>query len=272
MPSEQSRASFLDRVLDRKYRDSLNRATREVPLLHWLYITCIPLSKACVRLGLSPTTISHCSNALAMLAVTALAWSDNPWLFPLLWVAALYFDVADGIVARVTGKATASGSFYDHMSDQVKVILLFLATGLRYDSSSIWILSFVVCAGFLFMNLVNQVHALRSLRLSLGTAATQAPHEQTDETAKPAKGLRAQLRSSMRRCPRLRSALLGVYASIFAMYGNSMLFVLPLGLGKIWAIATLTFFGIITLHSLANLLASASRVNRQLGIHAIPWK
>ena len=166
MSSKRPRASLVDRVFDRKYRDSLNRATREVPLLHLLYLTCIPLSKACVRLRLSPTMISHGSNALAMLAVAALAWSDKPWLFPLLWIAALYLDIADGIVARVTNTATASGSFYDHMSDQVKVILVFLAAGLRYESTNVWILSFLVSAGFLFMNLVNQILALRTLRLS----------------------------------------------------------------------------------------------------------
>ena len=271
MPSEQPRASLLDRVFDRKYRESLNRATREVPLLHLLYLTCIPLSKACVRLGLSPTTVSHGSNALAMLAVAALAWSDNPWLFPLLWVAALYLDIADGIVARATGTASASGSFYDHMSDQVKVILVFLAAGLRYESTAVWILSFLVSAGFLFMNVVNQILALRTLRLSLGTA-NQAPNQPPRQVERPATRLRERLRSALRQHPGMRNVLVGVYASVFAMYGNSMLFVLPLGLSKTWAVATLMFFGIITLRSLVMILASTARVNRQLGIHAIPWK
>jgi len=271
MSSKRPRASLVDRVFDRKYRDSLNRATREVPLLHLLYLTCIPLSKACVRLRLSPTMISHGSNALAMLAVAALAWSDKPWLFPLLWIAALYLDIADGIVARVTNTATASGSFYDHMSDQVKVILVFLAAGLRYESTNVWILSFLVSAGFLFMNLVNQILALRTLRLSLGTA-NQVPDQPTGQVEEPAKGFRARVRSALCQHPGMRNVLVGAYASVFAMYGNSMLFVLPLGLGEVWAIATLIAFGIITLRSLAIILASTSHVNRQLGIHAIPWK
>jgi phosphatidylglycerophosphate synthase len=259
-----------DWMFDVEYRRSLNQATRQVPLLHFLYLACVPLSKACVRLGLAPNTISHVSNALAALAVAALIWAENPWIFPSLWLAALLFDIADGIVARVTRAASASGSFYDHMSDQVKVIALFLSAGIHYGSDRVWMLAFVVCAGFLFMNLVNQVYALRSLKLTLGSHETAGGKEATTEA--PPGGRRGTLREILHRRPKLRAFARGVYTSVFAMYGNSMLLVLPLGLGESWALGTLAVFGTVTLHALASLLIAVQRVNRQLSRHAIPWK
>ena len=261
---------LLDRVFDPEYRRNLNRATLQVPLLRALYLLCIPLSKALVQLGWSPTSITHVSNLLAVGAVAALIWAENPWLFPALWLAALFFDMADGTVARTTGRASASGSFYDHMSDQIKVIALFLGAGLRYETTTIWILCYAVGTGFLFMTVVNQILALRSLRLSVRSRV----HEQEDAGTgpPPTGGARGALRSFLRRHPRLRSTLLGIHASIFAMYGNSMLLVLPLGLGETWAIATLAFFAIVTLRSLLRILIAVAKVNRQLALTGIPWK
>ena len=258
---------LLDRIFDPEYRRNLNPATRQVPLLHALYLLCIPLSKALVRLNCSPTFITHLSNVSAAAAVAALAWAENAWLFPVLWLTALFFDIADGIVARTTRRTSASGSFYDHMSDQVKVIALFLAAGIRYGSTTVWILCYVVCAGFLFMTVVNHVYAVRSLRLSTRPDRPTAAPSLADPGAP-----RAALRSFLSRHPRLRRVLLGLHASIFIMYGNSMLLVLPLGLGETWATATLAFFGLVTLRSLLLIIAGVARVNQQLTLAGIPWK
>ena len=260
--------SLLDRIFDPEYRRNLNQATRQVPLLHALYLLCIPLSKALVRLDCSPTFITHLSNVSATAAVAALLWAENAWLFPVLWLTALFFDIADGIVARTTRRTSASGSFYDHMSDQVKVIALFLAAGIRYGSTTVWILCYVVCTGFLFMTVVNHVYAVRSLRLSTRLDRPDSAPGRTDSS----RGPRGALRSFLSRQPKLRQALVGLHASIFVMYGNSMLLVLPLGLGETWAVATLAFFGLVTLRSLLLVIAGVARVNQQLTLAGLPWK
>jgi hypothetical protein len=267
-----ARNGLFDKIFDPEYRRNLNQATRQVPLLRALYVLCIPLAKVLVRLNCSPTIITHASNLLACGAVAALAWAQNPWLFPALWLAALFFDIADGIVARTTKRSSASGSFYDHMSDQVKVMALFLGAGLRYDSTTIWVLCYATGAGFLFMSVVNQVHAVRSLRLSAGAGDPGAGARAPADVRQTNTGARGALRSFLRRHPRLREVLIGIHASIFVMYGNSMLLVLPLAFGESWAVATLAFFGIVTLRSLLLLLAAAARVNRELTSSGIPWK
>jgi phosphatidylglycerophosphate synthase len=261
---------LLDTIFDPEYRRNLNPATRQVPLLHALYLLCIPLAKILVRLGCTPTFITHLSNASAAAAVAALVWAQSPWLFPALWLAALFFDIADGIVARTTGRTSASGSFYDHMSDQVKVIALFLAAAIRYQSMAIWILCYAVCAGFLFMTVVNHVHAVRRLRLlaRASPSGAAAPGETGTGRGSP----RAALRAFLSRHPTLRSALVGVHASIFVMYGNSMVLVLPLSFGETWAVASLALFGLVTLRSLLVIIAAVTRVNHQLTLAGIPWK
>lgn len=266
----ERRTPLLDWMFDPEYRRHLNQATREVPLLHAMYLLCIPLGKALVWARCSPTTITHISNLLAACSVAALAWAPNPWLFPLLWLAALCFDIADGIVARSTGTASASGSFYDHMSDQLKVVALFCGAGLRYDTSAVWLLCYATCASFLFMSVVNQVRALRGLRLATRSTGTIPDAGVAD--APRSGGARARLKSFLQGRPRLKKALLGVHASVFVMYGNSMLLVLPLGFGESWALATLVFFWFVTLRSILSSLAAASRVNRQLTLSGIPWK
>jgi len=267
-----TRSSLFDYFFDPEYRANFNVATRQVPLVWLMYMLCIPLSKMLVWLNCAPTTVTHISNLLAVASVICLGSGADPWLFVFLWVASLFFDIADGTVARVTGKSSASGSFYDHMSDQVKVIALFLAAALRYDIPTIWILSYLVNAGFLFMTVVNQVSAMRSLRLSQHGTPGGAPATSGGDVGQTrAVGVGA-LRSMLRRHPGLKRVLLGIYVSIFAIYGNSFLLVIPLAFGETWAVGTMIFFGIVVLRSLFVLLAQSARVNRELTSRRISWK
>jgi phosphatidylglycerophosphate synthase len=269
--SRASSPSLVDRIFDPEYRRNLNVATRQVPLLYALYFLCIPLAKLFVRLGLSPNAITHMSNSLAACSIAALIWIANPWVFPILWLAALMFDIADGIVARTTRSASARGSFFDHMSDQVKVIGLFLGAGLRYDTTETWAATYVVCATFLLLGLINQNRAVRALRLAAGTASsTPAASGAANENL--GSGWRGTLRTFMRSRPRLRTFVLGVYSSLFLMYGNSMLWVLPLSFGREAAFGSLLFFWLVTLYSLAGSIRATGAINDQLTAARIPWK
>lgn len=266
-----SQSSLLDRIFDPEYRANINAATRKVPLLWFMYVLCIPLSKFLVKLRWSPTTITHISNLLAVASVISLAVGTNPWQFVVLWVAALFFDMADGTVARVTKRSSARGSFYDHMSDQVKVIALFLAAALRYDTVEIWILSYLVNAGFLFLGVVIHVSAVRSLRLSHRAPVAESASAATD-VGRPTEVRVNRLKAVLVKSPALKRILGGIYVSIFAIYGNSMLLVLPLAFGEVWAIGTLGLFGIVVLRSLIIVVLQGARVSRELDTHGVSWK
>jgi phosphatidylglycerophosphate synthase len=268
MPASPAPRTLLDRIFDPAYRENLNPATRVVPLLHGLYLLCIPLAKLFVTLKVAPNTITHLSNATAAAAVAALIWAANPWLFPALWFAALMLDVADGIVARTTRTASARGSFFDHMSDQVKVVAVFLGTGLRYDATEAWVLAYAACTAYLFLGVMNQNGVARALRLAAGMKSAGA---EMPSAAAPAAEVGA-LRAFVRRHPRLRAAAVGLYSSVVLMYGNSMLWILPLSFGREAALAASAFFLALTLYNMAGSIRTVGRVNDQLTAARIPWR
>lgn len=75
---------LFDRIFDPEYRANINEATRKVPLLWFMYVLCVPLTKSLVWIELSPTTITHISNLLAAASVICLRSGANPWLFVVL--------------------------------------------------------------------------------------------------------------------------------------------------------------------------------------------
>jgi hypothetical protein len=252
-------------IFDTRYLQYFNRATRDVPLLYALYFLCIPLVKLLRALGASPTQVTHLSNVFAFAAICSLIWAGNPWWFPVLWIAALCLDVADGMLARANASSSASGSFYDHVSDQIKMVGLFLAVGLRYDDLVIWVLAYVLNGAFLLSAVINQVNAHRRFRLSTGVSPDQQPAPQDDQGSSAARGWLTSL-------PRLKKLARGAYLSVFAVYGNSMLLLVPLSFGRTAAILTMSFFSIVMTRSLWLLLVRARRVNQQLARNAVAWK
>lgn len=254
-----------------RFRGAINTACRDVPLLYALYVFCIPLAQVLAWLRLTPTMITHLSNLCALTSVLALIRSDSLWLFPTLWLLALCFDVADGLVARVTKASSAQGSFYDHYSDQLKVVLLFLGVGIKYNCFEVWIVSYAVSTIFLMIGLTNYMHALRAS--FLGKAKILAPGKGEAQSESPQGSPVFRLvEAALSSIPWAKKWVWGILHSIFAMYGNAMLFLIPLGWGKHWALATMAVFTVIALRSLLSLLLALVQVNRELTVLQAPWK
>ena len=231
----------------------------------------VPLAKLLATIGLNPNAITSISNLLAIASVVTLVWVENPWWFPLLWLMALFFDMADGIVARVTGQTSASGSFYDHMTDLLKLILLFMGVGLRYDEVGIWLLAYSVNALFLFTIIVSHVNSSRSKRLA------EAESVRSEATSKASSVVvqedsKSKLKIFMARHPRIKAWLLAVYSSVFVMYGNAMVLLLPLSFGKAWAVGAMILFALVTSRSLLQSLRAVAIVNRRFGEINASWK
>src|SRR3546814_2685677 len=84
----------------------------EMRISDWSSDVCssdlIPLARLLVVLGIRPNTITTLSNLTAVAALCALIWTDTPWLFPVLWLMALFFDIADRTEERRVGKECVS--------------------------------------------------------------------------------------------------------------------------------------------------------------------
>ena len=264
--------SMLRTIFDSGYRQYFKPATQDVPLLYVLYALCTPLAKLLVRAGASPAAVTHLSNILAACSLAALVWSGNPWWFPLFWLGALCFDVADGIVARATKQSSAAGSFYDHVSDQIKMIGLFFAVGVRYDDPLVWGLAYGLNSAFLLSAVINQVIAHRRFRLSSHVAAGHLDEPDMKVRAGVSSGLVNRLRAEVHQRPWLRQLVRGIYLSVFSVYGNAMLFLMALSFGRQAAIFTMTFFCVVMARALFMLFRTMFQINAELARSNVPWK
>ncbi|MDO8493840.1 MAG: CDP-alcohol phosphatidyltransferase family protein [Deltaproteobacteria bacterium] len=110
-------------------------------LKHWWYWNVMPLAKLCLRLGLTPNVLTFFGFLTSILA----AWLFAKGLFGFAGWVMLFsstFDLIDGYVARLTGKASKSGAFFDSIMDRFSEGAIFL--GLAFYFRDSWILAFVI--------------------------------------------------------------------------------------------------------------------------------
>ena len=67
----------------------------------------------------------------------------------------MHLDFCDGTVARISGNVSKKAFNYDHVSDLIKVSLVLLGVGIRYNTPLLWILSFSSLSLFLLMTILN---------------------------------------------------------------------------------------------------------------------
>ena len=83
------------------------------------------------KLGLTPNMITAIGLVLAFLSAFAYAeWHFHytvPWLAFILLLISGFCDVLDGVVARVYGKATVFGGFFDSVLDRYADAVVFVA-------------------------------------------------------------------------------------------------------------------------------------------------
>lgn len=249
----------------------LNKATQTIPVLWLFYVIFIPLAKVLMYFRISPNIITTISNILVLLSLYFLFIPANPIFFSICWLLALGFDVCDGMVARKCNLATANGSFYDHTSDQLKLILLFLVIGLKYQDSVIWVISFIGCSSFLLLVAINNTLSYRSLRLEIITNKhNNAP--QIDSFKQNARPFRNRLKLFLNKFPLFKNAILGIYNSIFILQGNVMIYLAILSFGRNIVIFMSLYFIFIVLLSITKLLKNNIIVNNKIHELKGAWK
>ncbi len=77
-----------------------------------------PIARALVRLGLTPNALTT-AGLLLTLAGVAVVVAGRPGLGATVMAAGLLLDVFDGAVARLSGRSTLLGAFYDSVADRV---------------------------------------------------------------------------------------------------------------------------------------------------------
>ena len=119
-----------------------NRDALHNPFQILLYAFAYPIAIIFKRIGFSPNLVTIISTLFAILAFVSLIKS-NLILFNIFWGNSFLLDYTDGTLARLTNKVGKSALRIDHVSDQLKIILIFLGFGIYYDCKEIWILTFI---------------------------------------------------------------------------------------------------------------------------------
>lgn len=94
-----------------------------------------------LRAGVSANAVSVAGLTLGTFAAACFVWWDNPWLallgftFSIGWLIA---DGLDGMVARVTGTASATGRLLDGLCDHGVFVLIYAALATSIGTAAGW--------------------------------------------------------------------------------------------------------------------------------------
>jgi len=92
---------------------------------------------------------------MAIGASFSLVYDNGRVLFVLFWGISLLLDFCDGTVARMANKISKSAFRYDHNSDLIKIYLIFIGVGLRYDDKFVWLFALTSVFSMLYFTLLN---------------------------------------------------------------------------------------------------------------------
>lgn len=110
---------------------------------HYWYWLTEPVARFCVTMRLSPNIITFMGFCVS--SASALLFAQG-WFGYAGWVMIFgsSFDLIDGKVARLTGRASRSGAFFDSVLDRVSEGIVLLGLAMYYRSG--WMLPVVIIA------------------------------------------------------------------------------------------------------------------------------
>jgi len=123
-------------------------------ILKVIYKISYPFALLFKRLGFSPNKVTFFSFFLTLFAFYSL-FNKNIYFFLFFWSFAYIFDFADGTLARMTNNIGNKALRIDHISDLVKITIIFLGFGFYFDTKQIWILVFISSNLYLFYTVLN---------------------------------------------------------------------------------------------------------------------
>ena len=227
-----------------------NKTALHNPIQIFLYLIAYPISLIFKKLGITPNYVTLLSFILAIAAFVSLV-TNNLKLFFIFWTISYWLDYSDGTLARMTKKIGTKALRYDHVSDQVKIMLVFLGFGIYYQNITIWILIFLSSTLFLFYSLLN--HEMSSIK-KLIEMVNQDSNPSKDKTTSVS-NLRLLKRNIIDKSIIGKCAFSCIYGTFFIINGHSLLifYIIPIGFN--YAFYSLLYFILICLaHSLPRLV------------------
>ncbi|MBE7209842.1 MAG: CDP-alcohol phosphatidyltransferase family protein [Gluconacetobacter diazotrophicus] len=117
-------------------------------LIHPVSAALVPLL---ARAGVAPNAVSLAGMGCGLLAGLAYCWWREPWCCVLGFALMLCWHVADGAdgqLARLTGRQSASGKVLDGICDYVTFVAVYVALGISLArAEGAWVVALVSLAG-----------------------------------------------------------------------------------------------------------------------------
>ena len=112
-------------------------------LVLWvLSLICFPISKFFAILKISPNLITVLSFILMLISCSFLIYGKLI-LFSLTFILSILLDFCDGQVARILEKSNDTKFNFDHLSDIIKISIIYLTFGILFDELNSWIFFFI---------------------------------------------------------------------------------------------------------------------------------
>ena len=146
-------SSIINKIFSDKYVNQV--AVVDNIVLLYMYRFAFPFSVFLKTLNLSPNIITTLSFLFSTGALIALIYDDGWALFASFWGASLLLDFCDGTVARMTNNISKSAFRYDHNSDLIKIYLIIIAVGVRYDDYLVWVFSLSSLFFIMYYTILN---------------------------------------------------------------------------------------------------------------------
>ena len=243
---------------DGKYVDLqkfINEKAEDVFLLKILYLVSMPLVNFFLKRRFSANQLTSISNLLSISALVSIFYSF--YLFAFFWILALIFDIADGTLARAMNSSSAFGSFYDHFSDHIKILVFFIAIGLYYNKISIWFLISINMVLLSSIDYLDQIYFKYKIIC---------------------KGLKINYENKEKRQNILIKKVIDkfkqteVYKTLFIMHGQFNLVLIPIAYNKDTAIYFLILVLVIQFTSFFQMLNAVVSTARFIGLNKLEWK
>ncbi len=125
-------------------------------ILIWLIsYFCLPLSRFFNFFKITPNILTFFSFVFLVAGCIKLL-EESLLNFCFLLIVSIILDVCDGQVARISKNSNKSKLRIDHLSDMVKIPLLFLSFGILFNNINSWILVFITNSLYLFLCILHE--------------------------------------------------------------------------------------------------------------------
>lgn len=239
-----------------KFLSFSNKDALHNPFQVVLYTIAYPIALVFRKIGLSPNCVTLISFIFATIAFLSLV-NKNIEIFILTWFFSYLLDYTDGTLARLANKIGTKALRYDHISDQIKIIIIFLGFGIYYQNQIIWILIFLSSTLFLFYSLLN--HEVSSANKLTNKEKKDVLEQYSSNDVSKLKLLKRYL---IRKFTVIKITYVFVYGTFYIINGHTLLIFFLIPLGFDCALYSLTYFiSICTVQSFHRLV-SLSKIDK----------